>query len=84
MTPALQNHVRILVFAVRIQLLKVLSVSAERTIKDETVRPVSVTVHSENFAKSVKRHVCHFNSSRPGHDLPTSVNDRVMCKVSRK
>ena len=42
-TLALQNHVRTLVFAARIQLLKVLNVSAERTTKDETVRPVSIT-----------------------------------------
>ena len=33
----------------------------------------------ENFvfgqAQSVKRHICHFQNSRLGHDLPTSVKD---------
>ena len=27
------------------------------------------------FANSVKRHICHVDNSRPGHDLPT---DRVI------
>ena len=77
MTHALQNHVRTLVFVARIQLLKVLSVSAERTIKDETVRPVSVTVNSVILAHRVKRHICHFKNLQPGYDLPTSVNDHL-------
>ena len=29
------------------------------------------------FANSVIRHICHVKNSRLGHDLPTSVNDRV-------
>ena len=50
------------------------------------------------FANSVKRHTCDVENSRLGHDLPASVNDRVIlpfledfiftklciCKVSRK
>ena len=30
------------------------------------------------FANSVKRHNCDVKNSRLGHDLPTSVNDRVI------
>ena len=30
------------------------------------------------FANSAKRHICHVENSRIGHDLPTSVNDRVI------
>ena len=30
------------------------------------------------FANSVKRHICDVKNSRLGHDLPTSVNDRVI------
>ena len=29
-----------------------------------------------NFANSVKRQICDVKISRPGHDLPISVNDR--------
>ena len=50
------------------------------------------------FLNSNKRHICHFQNARPGHDLPTSENDRVIssfcegfiftkfciCKVSLK
>ena len=50
------------------------------------------------FAKSVKRHICDVKKSQTGHDLPISVNDRVIspiregliftklrkCEVSRK
>ena len=30
------------------------------------------------FAKSVKRHICDFHNPQLGHDLPISVNDRVI------
>ena len=30
------------------------------------------------FANSVKRHICDVENSRLGHDLPRSVNDRVI------
>ena len=30
------------------------------------------------FANSVKRHICDGKISRPGHDLPISVNNRVI------
>ena len=30
------------------------------------------------FANSVKRHICDTKNSRPGHDLPASVNDSVI------
>ena len=30
------------------------------------------------FANSVKRHICDIKKSRLGHDLATSVNDRVI------
>ena len=44
------------------------------------------------FAKSVKRHICDYQNSQLGHDLPISVNDRAIstfredfiCEVSRK
>ena len=50
------------------------------------------------FTNSVKRHICDAKNSRLGHDLPVSVNDRVIspfledliftklriCEVSRK
>ena len=32
------------------------------------------------FANSVKRHICDIKKSRLEHDLPTSVNDRVISK----
>ena len=37
-----------------------------------------VTVNSEIFANSVKRHICGVKKSLLGHDLPISVNDRVI------
>ena len=30
------------------------------------------------FLKSIKRHICHVKNSRQGHDLPISVNDRMI------
>ena len=30
------------------------------------------------FANSVKRHIFHVQNLRLGHDLPTSVNDRMI------
>ena len=30
------------------------------------------------FANCVKRHICHVKNSRLRHDLPTSVNGRVI------
>ena len=30
------------------------------------------------FANSVKRHICDVKNLRPGHDLATSVNDRMI------
>ena len=50
------------------------------------------------FVNSIKRHICDIKNLRLGHDLPISVNDRVifqfredfifrklsLCKVSRK
>ena len=30
------------------------------------------------FAKSVKRHICDVKNSLQGHDLPISVNDRMI------
>ena len=36
------------------------------------------TVNSEISSKSVKRHICHVKNSRQGHDLLTTVNDRVI------
>ena len=30
------------------------------------------------FTNSVKRHICHVKNSRQGHDLHTTVNDRVI------
>ena len=30
------------------------------------------------FANSVERHICDVENSRPGHDLPISVKDRVI------
>ena len=36
-----------------------------------------------NFANSVKRHIFHINNSQLGHDLLTTVNDRVI-SPSRK
>ena len=35
------------------------------------------------FANSVKRHICHGKKSRLGHNLNTSVNDRVICHFTR-
>ena len=39
-----------------------------------------ITVNSEIFifTKSVKSHICHIKNWRLGHDLPISVNDRVI------
>ena len=50
------------------------------------------TINSEIFAKSIKRHICDVKNSRLEHDLPVSVNDRMIssfptgyiCEVSRK
>ena len=42
------------------------------------ILPHKSTVNPEIFAKSIKRHICHVKKSRLGHDLPTSVNDRVI------
>ena len=56
------------------------------------------TVNPENFANSVKRHICDAKNSRLGHDLHISVKDTVIsafrkeliftklsiCEVSRK
>ena len=41
------------------------------------------TVNSEMceifiFAKSIKRHICDVNNSQLGHDLPSSVNNRMI------
>ena len=36
------------------------------------------TVNSEIFAKSIKRHICDVQTSQLRHDLPLSVNDRVI------
>ena len=30
------------------------------------------------FENSVKKHICDVKNSRPGHDIPLSVNDRVI------
>ena len=30
------------------------------------------------FENSVKRHICDIKNSQQGHDLPTSVNDRLI------
>ena len=30
------------------------------------------------FANSVIRHICHIKNSQLGHDLPTSVNNRMI------
>ena len=38
------------------------------------------TLNSENFAKSVKRHICDVKISRTWHDLPIS-NERVMSPI---
>ena len=59
---------------------------------------LAVTVNSEIFANSVKRHIWDVQNSPLGHDLPISVNGRVIspyhesfiftklriCEVSRK
>ena len=39
-----------------------------------------LTYFRENFIfeNSVKRHICHVKNSRLGHDLPTSVDYRVI------
>ena len=39
---------------------------------------VSYTLNYEIFAKSIKRRICHVKNLRLGHDLPLSVNDRVI------
>ena len=35
------------------------------------------------FANSIKRHVCAVRNSRLGHDIPISVNNRVICHFAR-
>ena len=30
------------------------------------------------FANSIKRHICHVNNSQLGHDIPISVNNRMI------
>ena len=39
---------------------------------------ILTTVNSEMFLYNVKRHICQVKNSQQGHDLPLSVNDRVI------
>ena len=43
-----------------------------------TCRALYCTVNQEIFARSVKRYICGVKNLRLGHDLPISVNDRVI------
>ena len=40
-----------------------------------------ITVNSEIFVNSVKRHICDIKKSRIGHYLPISENDRVISSI---
>ena len=50
---------------------------------------IHYTVNSKIFVRiyffnSVKRHICNLENSQFGHDLPTSINNRVICLPFRE